>query len=388
MKVNIAVSAHNSQDWDRYEAKDFSKPPVIADPGLIKSSFELGDMAEPLGFDGIWAGQHFGTPYNLTPNPLQTLAYYAGRTKNISLGSIVLVLPWWHPLDLAHQIAYLDIISDGRFDMIGVGRGVSKYEFDALGIHRNDARGRFNECLDILERALTQDRFDYQGQYFTVPETSIRPAPQTPDLLSKLFAAASTGSSVEAVARRGLKPLFVGNKSLAAAGDDVRKVNRFRRDVGLGPCQPNNILFMYCVENEREADRATEFMASANRDVSLHYGLNDAANFAGVTGYEDYAAGAGSATAVTENAAPVEAKPNTYDESNLLIGTPDTILKRLAAGQKACSFAQIGLVPNFGSMPHDVSRKSLELFAKEVLPEVHKMDAPLHPSALAEFADA
>lgn len=389
MKVNVAVSAHNSPDWDRYEAKDFSQPAVLKDHALWKDALQLGDMAEPLGFDGIWVGQHFGTPYNLTPNPLQTLAYFAGRTERVSLGSIVLVLPWWNPIDLAHQIAYLDIISNGRFDMIGVGRGVSKYEFDALGIHRNDARERFNECLDILDLAFSQERFAYEGKHFRIPETSIRPAPETPNLTSKFYAAASTGSSLEAVARRGLTPLFVGNKSLAAAGEDVRQVNRFRRESGLAPCQPNNILFMYCVASDAEAERATAFMASANRDVSLHYGLNDPANFAGVKGYEDYAAGAGSATAVTENAqAQAPSAANTYDESNLLIGTPETILARLTAGQKACSFAEIGIVPNFGSMPHDVARRSLELFAREVLPVIHKMDAPLHASALPDFAAA
>ena len=385
MKVNLAVSAHNSADWPRYAARDFASAPGQADPALLTASLELGDMAEPLGFDGIWAGQHFGTPYNLTPNPLQTLAYFAGRTERVGLGTIVLVLPWWNPVDLAHQIAYLDTISNGRFDMIGLGRGVSKFEFDALNLDRNESRDRFTECVDILELALTQERFAYEGKHHHVPETSIRPSPLTPDLPTRFYAAASTGSSVEAVARRGLKPLFVGNKSLAAAGEDVRRVNGFRRDSGLEPCQPNNILFMYCVANEAEAADAAGYMAAANRDVCLHYGLDDAANFAGVKGYEDYAAGAGNATALSEDRSRPPAN-STYDESNLLIGTPDTIMQRVIAGQKACSFKEICIVPNFGTMPHDVSRRSLQLFAREVLPNLQAMDAPLHASAIAEPA--
>jgi Luciferase-like monooxygenase len=72
-----------------------------------------GDLAEPLGFDGIWLPEHCGTPYGMTPNPIQALSYFAGRTERVSLGTFVVVAPWWHPVRLAHQIAYLDILSNG-----------------------------------------------------------------------------------------------------------------------------------------------------------------------------------------------------------------------------------------------------------------------------------
>jgi alkanesulfonate monooxygenase SsuD/methylene tetrahydromethanopterin reductase-like flavin-dependent oxidoreductase (luciferase family) len=316
----------------------------------------------------------------MTPNPLQTLAYFAGRTERVSLGTIVLVLPWWNPIDLAHQIAYLDIISKGRYDMIGVGRGVSKFEYDALGIPRDDSRGRFSECLDVLELALTRERFSFEGQYFKIPETSIRPAPLTEDLMSRVYAASSTTSSLEFIAGRGLRPLFVGNKSLDEAAQDVRAVNAIRQNGGLPPCQPNNILFMYCARNEEEARNASEYVAAANRDVTLHYGFNDPANFQGIKGYEDYASGDGNATAVTSGTG-ARATGTSYDESNLLIGTPEVIIERIARGQKGCSFAQIGIVPNFGTMPYDAAERSLRLFAQEVLPVIHALDAPLQPSA-------
>ena len=103
----------------------------------------------------MWAAQHFGTPYGMTPNPLLALAYVAGRTESISLGTMVLVLPWWNPVQCAHEIAYFDILSNGRFDTIGFGRGVAKTEFDALGIDREEARQRFAEGLEIIRRALS-----------------------------------------------------------------------------------------------------------------------------------------------------------------------------------------------------------------------------------------
>jgi alkanesulfonate monooxygenase SsuD/methylene tetrahydromethanopterin reductase-like flavin-dependent oxidoreductase (luciferase family) len=299
----------------------------------------------------------------------------------VSLGTNVCVTPWWHPIRLAHQIAYLDILSKGRYDTIGLGRGVSKKEFDGLGVPREEARDRFDETLDILELAFSQERFSYEGRIFKIPEMSIRPRYRSLDLVERLYGASSTGPSLEINARRGLKPLFVGNKPIEEAGKEVQKVNTIRAQAGLPPCQPKNVLFMYCTPTLAEAARADEYIAMANRDVSWHYGFGDPSNFVGVKGYESYAERKGYATAVTTG--PSSASPG-YHESNLLVGTPEVIIERIIAGQKACSYCEITLVPNFGTMPLEEARRSIELFAAEVLPAVHKLDAPLQPSVLPE----
>ncbi len=75
-----------------------------------------------------------------------------------------------------------------------------------------------------------------------------------------------------------------------------------------------------------------------------------------------------------------------YHASNLLIGTPEEIFNRLTAAQQACSFSEVTIVPQFGTMPYEEAMASTELFAKEVLPAVHAMEAPLHPAALPENA--
>jgi alkanesulfonate monooxygenase SsuD/methylene tetrahydromethanopterin reductase-like flavin-dependent oxidoreductase (luciferase family) len=386
VKVNIGLGAHNSDDWERFHAGRFDEPMATPDFEMIEGVLALGDLAEPLGFDGIWAPEHSGTPYGMTPNPLQVLAYFAGRTERVSLGTMVCVTPWWRPIRLAHQIAYLDILSKGRFDTIGLGRGVSKSEFAGAGVPREEARERFDETLDILELAFTQERFSYEGRIFKVPEMSLRPQYRSRDLVSRLHGASSTGPSLEINARRGLKPLFVGNKPLAEAGREVRTVNTIRQQVGLPPCQPKNVLFMYCTATTEEAGRADAYIEAANRDVTWHYGFGDPSNFAGVKGYESYAERKGYATAVDASAAGGQPTPSgpRFDQSNLLIGTPDTIIERIIEGQKACAYAEITLVPNFGNMPFAEARASVELFASEILPVVQKMDAPLQPSVLPE----
>ena len=330
MKVNIGLSAQNPKDWARVQAGAWDQRPTPSDATLIQRAFHLADLAEQLNFDGVWAAQHFGTPYGMTPNPLQALANVAGRTERISLGTMVIVLPWWNPVQCAHEIAYLDIISNGRFNTIGFGRGVAKSEFDALGLDREQARQRFSEGLDIIELALSGKRFSYEGEIFQVPEGSLRPEPISSDLTSRFFGASSTNTSLELMARRGLKPMFVGNKPLTEAAKDVRLVK----------------------------------------------------------GDEAYAAGEATATAIASEAVVDETgrrkigTGQAYDLSNLLVGTPEMILERIARGQQACSFSELTLSV-MGETPAE-AEASMRLFAAEVLPSVHAMEAPLHASGLPE----
>jgi alkanesulfonate monooxygenase SsuD/methylene tetrahydromethanopterin reductase-like flavin-dependent oxidoreductase (luciferase family) len=382
MKVNLGLGAHNSQDWERFSAGRFNEKAAVPDHGIIQGVLALGDLAEPCGFDGIWAPEHSGTPYGMTPNPLQLLAYYAGRTERVSLGTMVAVLPWWNPVRLAHQIAYLDIISNGRYQVIGLGRGVSKSEFDSVGVAREESRERFDETVDILELAFTQEQFEYHGKIFNIPPTSLRPRYMSEDLVKRFHGASATGPSLERNARRGLIPLFVGNKPITEAAAEVKKLNMLRREVGLPPCQPKNVLFTYCTPTADAATVAQDFINAANSDVTQHYGFGNPANFEGVKGYESYAKRESYATAVSS--APEKRKSPGYDESNLLIGTPDVIIERIRANQHACSFSEVTVIPNFGSMTISQAMASVKLFAREVLPVIHKMEAPLQPSVLPD----
>jgi alkanesulfonate monooxygenase SsuD/methylene tetrahydromethanopterin reductase-like flavin-dependent oxidoreductase (luciferase family) len=398
MKVNLGTGAQNSRDWERVLAGDFSTPPETPDYKCVQAALALGDLAEPLGFDGIWFPEHHGTPYGMTPNPIQALTYFAGRTERVSLGTFVAVAPWWNPIRLATQIAYLDIVSNGRYTTIGLGRGVSKAEFDAVGVPREQSRDRFNETLDILKLAFSGERFSYDGEIFSFPEMSLRPEPISTDLFNRIYSSSSTAESLEMLSRKGMVPLFVGNKPIWDAGEEVKKVNTFRAEEGMGPCQPKNVMFMYCVESEDEAAQTEEWIWTANRDVNVHYGFADASNFKGVKGYEAYANREATATALLAEAVqgdgtggpkPGDKKgPPGYHASNLLIGTPEVVFEKLKAAQEACSFSEVTIVPQFGTMPYESAFESVKLFAAEVLPAVHEMAAPLHPAALPEDVNA
>ncbi|HSH99739.1 MAG TPA: LLM class flavin-dependent oxidoreductase, partial [Reyranella sp.] len=92
------------------------------DAAVVHEHLSEGDLVEPLGFNSLWALEHHFTGYAMSPAPTQTLAYFAGRTKRIQLGTAVIVLPWHDPVRVAEQIALLDIMCGGRC-LFGFGRG-------------------------------------------------------------------------------------------------------------------------------------------------------------------------------------------------------------------------------------------------------------------------
>src|SRR5439155_15602329 len=92
------------------------------DHDVYREELRLADLAEPLGFDSVWSVEHHFTDYTMCPDVLQFLTYMAGRTRRVSLGSMVVVLPWHDPLRVAEEVSMLDAISGGRL-ILGLGRG-------------------------------------------------------------------------------------------------------------------------------------------------------------------------------------------------------------------------------------------------------------------------
>src|SRR5437773_1709272 len=95
-----------------------------SDAAVLGEHLALGDLAEPLGFDSLFALEHHFTGYAMSPSPTQLLSYFAGRTKRITLGTAVIVLPWHDPVRVAEEIALLDVLSGGRC-LFGFGRGAA-----------------------------------------------------------------------------------------------------------------------------------------------------------------------------------------------------------------------------------------------------------------------
>ena len=382
MKVGAAIHTLHTADWDRVTAKDWSRPPSPPDHAVLAQTLELGNLVEPLGFDALWASEHFGSPYGMVPNVVQWLTYWAGRTSTIDLGSIVVVMPWWNPVDLAHEIAMLDILLEGRRFKMGVGRGIAPNEYNALGIPQTESRERFRETLEILKLGLKQERFSYEGEIFKLPEMSIRPRPRHDDITDGILCAFNTPESMVFAAEQGLGQLFVPATPIEAMRANVVKYNEIRAERGLGLDQPTIYLWAYCMPTEEEARKGVAYFRRYQGEATTHYGLDDAEKFRNIKGYEAYAE-------IGKTLGGVGADPNAdpFDDPFLAsqaIGTPAQIIERVQRLQEATGVKEIMLVFNYGGMPHAESLASMKLFAAEVLPVLKRMPTP----PLAETARA
>jgi alkanesulfonate monooxygenase SsuD/methylene tetrahydromethanopterin reductase-like flavin-dependent oxidoreductase (luciferase family) len=170
--------------------------------------FELIALAESLGFDVAWLAElHFGGAFSLLANPLMLVPVIAQRTTRIRIGTAVSLLPLQHPLSLAEQAATADVLSGGRLDF-GVGRGSIPSQFHGFRIPLAENRARFDEALQIIRLAWTQERFSFRGAFHQVEEIAVVPRPvQQPH--PPIRVAVHTPESFAHVAASGV-PIYSG----------------------------------------------------------------------------------------------------------------------------------------------------------------------------------
>ncbi len=148
-----------------------------SEPVRYQETIEQIAHADTLEFDCAWLAElHFFKHFSIMPSPLIVATAAAQRTKRIRLGIGVNLLPLYHPLRSAEDGATVDILSNGRLEF-GVGRGAIPIHFAGFDVSRDVSRERFEESLEIIQKAWTLPSFSYEGKHFHIPETSLAPKP-------------------------------------------------------------------------------------------------------------------------------------------------------------------------------------------------------------------
>ncbi|MFN0073134.1 MAG: LLM class flavin-dependent oxidoreductase [Chloroflexota bacterium] len=129
-------------------------------------------LARELGFDTIVAAQHYLSHPHQMLQPIPLLARLAAETGEMRLATCILLLPLLNPVDIAEQLATLDIISHGRL-AIGVGLGYRDEEFDAFGVPRGERVKRLEENLDVLRRLLDGESVTFESSYCHLSDASL-----------------------------------------------------------------------------------------------------------------------------------------------------------------------------------------------------------------------
>jgi alkanesulfonate monooxygenase SsuD/methylene tetrahydromethanopterin reductase-like flavin-dependent oxidoreductase (luciferase family) len=373
MRTGVHFNFQNYADWDRFEAQR-PEQPRISDQQIYEEDLHLAGLVEPLGFDSYWAIDHHFGPYIMTGGAIQHLTYLAGKTERIDFGTMVVVLPWYDPVVVAEQICVLDNLLQGRKLTLGLGRGAAKREFDAYRVPMDESRDRFAESLEVLRKALTNEWFSHEGQFYQIPETSIRPRPRNPQqLLDGMRVAWTSPQTLPITANSGLGMLMTNQKSWEEYRQDVRDFNAARAAKGWPPIQPTVVVNVACFDTEEEAwDVIRRHSSEAQDSVLRHYGWKEADRFRQTKGYEQYARFSEIANQKSvEELGEHSARPQAW-------GTPDQVLDRLELVQRTTSAEELVLNFRFGGMPVETAERSMRLFAAEVLDRLHDLPAPLH----------
>lgn len=134
------------------------------------------ELGEALGFDSVWLEEHHGVKNHYWPSPLVGLAGAATRTERILLGSDIMVMPFYHPVRVAEDVAMLDIMSGGRF-ILGSAIGYKPDEFALYQVPLKKRGARFEEALQLIKQLWTQDEVHFEGTYYHVDGLKIEPRP-------------------------------------------------------------------------------------------------------------------------------------------------------------------------------------------------------------------
>ena len=376
MHCGVMVTGYNQGDWERLLAEDYDRPPEIPDSQHMDNTLYMGELIEPLGFDSIWATEHYGSAYSMQPNPLQYLAYWAGRTERVDVGIAVIDAPSRNPVRLAHEISMLDILLKGGRLHLGIGRGISPHEYASLGYPMDESHKYFYDVINAIRAADGAERFEFQGDVYDIPPTSIRPqARHKGELTNNIKVAFSTEASAKLAAENGLGQMFVAGDDVNEMIDKVQRFNRIRKDLSLPPDQPTTLLWMYCAETTEEAEEGWVYFQNQGVAAQHHYFDWNNPGYEGIRGYEEYL--------LRQNAdiSPAEARLAAR-RATQPIGTPEEIIEKIKSLQQTISMEKVVIHMMYGGMPRDRAEKSLRLFAEKVLPEVQAMPTPINPKSL------
>jgi alkanesulfonate monooxygenase SsuD/methylene tetrahydromethanopterin reductase-like flavin-dependent oxidoreductase (luciferase family) len=345
-------------------------PPGRTAAEIIRDEVDQMVLTEELGFDSVWLTEHHYADYGLSSAPSVLLATLAARTQRIKLGIAVYVLPFHHPIRIAEETATIDILSSGRLT-VGIGRGNRPLEFFGHGVSLADSRSRTEEGVEVMLQAWTQERVNYEGKHWSFDNIPVYPKPLTQPH-PPIAVAATSEESVRWTAKMGFRLL---NSGLTTPLETTLKQRELYAEA-LRDTQTQDVAadllsrwavtkHMYIAPTDAEARRDAE---PAERWYADAFARSLSAE--GIKGMPQ-----GS----DQDAARIRQRLAAIDfeslvEGPLLIGSPDTVNRKVAELQ-AHGVGELIMWMNFGGLDPAKVRRSMRLFASEVLPEVRKRSA-------------
>jgi alkanesulfonate monooxygenase SsuD/methylene tetrahydromethanopterin reductase-like flavin-dependent oxidoreductase (luciferase family) len=270
---------------------------------------------------------------------------------------------------VAEQVAVLThMMGRGRRYYMGVGRGLAFRNFNAMGVKMDDSRERFNEALDVLQLALGQELFSYDGEIFQYDKVAVRPRPLDRDAIT-ILGTWTSEQSLRNMAERGLQPLTNPSKKLESYLHEMQLFNEVRQEAGHGPAnQPVLQVQLACCRSEQEAhERAGRYFRELTDSILRMYQIEQwQERMSATKGYEQYTTQGSDFGSGTYEDAVDTLTTKFVDEG--LVGTPEQCLEKVIAHYETINPSEMVVVTSGGSAPADFTERSMRLFAEKVMP--------------------
>ena len=347
-----------------------------SDYEVYRNELRLGDLAEPMGFESLWGVEHHFTDYTMCPDVLQYLTYFAGRTRNLQLGSMVVVLPWHSPIRVAEQVTMLDHFSGGRF-IFGIGRGLGRVEFEGFHVNQEDSRLFFTESAQMILSGLETGYCEFDGKLVKQTKRYLRPAPFK-SFRGRTYAAAVSPESSAIMAKLGIGLLIIPQKPWDAVTQELNDYRRIFREVnGADAPPPINAGWVICDTNaDRAREMAYKYIGAYWYSVVRHYELKGT-HLLNMRGYESYSR----MQQIMNSPGGVDAMVEFFLGLQIW-GTPEQCYNRIVEVANRTGGEAFNGVFSYGGMPYDYAEQNLRTFAKEVMPELKKR-IPLDQQVIA-----
>jgi alkanesulfonate monooxygenase SsuD/methylene tetrahydromethanopterin reductase-like flavin-dependent oxidoreductase (luciferase family) len=313
-----------------------------------ESRLKLVETYDRCGFYCYHVAEHHSTPLSVVSSPSVYLSAVAQRTRRLCFGPLVYLLPFYHPLRLIEEVCLLDQMSRGRMQ-VGVGKGISPFERRYFGLDPDLSGDRFQEILEILLKGLTQKTLSHRGRAFQFSDVPLETEPyQKPH--PPLWMGVSSIGSAAAAAERGINmvsllPAEAMRPVAQAYWNAAGPYGRSKRKVGLS-------FFIVTAESgDVAAEEAERAYGAWFKSFNYLYALNGRGPMLG-------------------------AQPPSFAEAEragrAIGGTPDRVADFLCHAVETSGVNYIVGQFAFGKMSPDFARRSVELFAQEVMPRVER----------------
>ncbi|HTE85914.1 MAG TPA: LLM class flavin-dependent oxidoreductase [Dehalococcoidia bacterium] len=337
-------------DWLDESGRDASE--------TYEDRLKMAELADKTGYYCYHLAEHHGSALSSTPSPNVFLSAVAQRTQRLHVGALTYLLPLYNPLRLLEELCMLDQLSRGRLE-IGVSRGPSPIESAQYHVSPEDARPMFREVMDLLIMGFNTGELNYAGKYYQYDHVKTRLRPyQKP--YPPFWYPTSNVESIEYMGAQGMNAIF-SLRMMRSMDRVIEMVGAYQQQLAV---------------HQNDSGRANGHIARPFSGLNFHIHVADteeAARRQAEAAYKVFHANF-IQRFIEHGASHSYGEAADFDkavaEGHMLVGTPQTVADKLSGYLEMTQANYILGAFAWGSFTRDQLLRSIDLFAREVMPRV------------------